>query len=113
LPGSVTVASNATNSPATISLSGDGAPTSSQTVSHSVALTWTPTTSVVAGYDVYRSEVSGGPYSKLDSSIVAADSYTDASVQAGLIYYYVVKSITSAGLQSADSAQTSAAIPTP
>jgi fibronectin type 3 domain-containing protein len=67
----------------------------------------------VAGYDVYRSEVSGGPYSKLDSSIVAADSYNDASVQAGLTYYYVVKSVTSAGVQSADSAQTSAAIPTP
>jgi hypothetical protein len=113
LPGSVTVASNAANSPATISLSGDGAATSSQTVSHSVALTWTPSTSVVAGYDVYRSEISGGPYSKLDSSIVAADSYTDASVQAGLTYYYVVTSVTSAGVQSADSAQTSATIPTP
>jgi hypothetical protein len=113
LPGSVTVASNAANSPATISLTGDGAATSSQTVSHSVALTWTPSTSVVAGYDVYRSEISEGPYSKLDSSIVAADSYADATVQAGLTYYYVVRSVTSAGVQSADSAQTSATIPTP
>jgi len=113
LPGSVAVASNATNSPATISLLGDGAATAPQTVSHSVSLTWTPSSSAVAGYDVYRSEVSGGPYSILDSSIVAADSYTDASVQAGLTYYYVVRSVTSAGVQSADSAQTSATIPTP
>jgi hypothetical protein len=113
LPGSVTVASNATNSPATISLSGDGAPPASQAISHSVSVTWTPSASAVAGYEVYRSEVSGGPYSKLDSSIVAADSYTDASVQAGLTYYYVITSVNSGGLQSADSAQTSATIPTP
>jgi hypothetical protein len=107
LPGSVTVASNATNSPATISLSGAG----TQTASPSVSLSWTPSTSTVAGYNVYRSEVSGGPYSRLDSSIVAADSYTDSTVQAGLTYYYVLTSVTSAGVESADSTQTAATIP--
>ena len=109
LPGSVTVASNATNSPATISLSGDG----TQTVSHAVALSWAPSTSVVAGYNVYRSEVSGGPYSKLDASIVAADSYTDSTVQGGLTYYYVATSITSGGAESANPAQASVTIPPP
>jgi len=109
LPGSVTVASNATNSPATISLSGDG----TQTVPHSVALTWISSTSTVAGYNVYRSGVSGGPYSKLDSSVVATDSYTDSTVQAGQAYYYVVTSVTAAGAQSADSTQASATVPTP
>jgi hypothetical protein len=113
LPGTVTVTSNATNSPATITLSGTGAAASSQAISHSVSLTWNPSPSAVAGYEVYRSEVSGGPYTKLDSSIVTADSYTDSSVQAGMTYYYVVTSVTSAGVQSADSAQTSATIPTP
>jgi hypothetical protein len=108
-PGSVTVASNATNSPATISLSGDG----TQTVSHAVTLTWTPSASVVVGYNVYRSEVSAGPYSKLDSSIVAADSYTDSTVLGGLTYYYVVTSITSASAESANSAQASVTIPSP
>jgi hypothetical protein len=108
-PGSVTVASNATNSPATITLSGDG----TQTGSHSVALNWTSSASVVAGYNVYRSEVSGGPYAKLNSSIVAGDSYTDSSVQGGLIYYYVVTSVMTNGVESADSAQASASIPTP
>jgi fibronectin type 3 domain-containing protein len=78
-----------------------------------VALTWVPSTSVVAGYNVYRSEVSGGPYSKLDSNFVAANSLTDSSVQAGLTYYYVVTSVTSSGMESADSVQTSATIPTP
>jgi hypothetical protein len=108
-PGAVTVASNATNSPATISLSGDG----SQTASHSVALAWSPSTSTVAGYNIYRSGVSGGPYSKLDSSDVATDSYTDSTVQAGQTYYFVVTSITAAGVESAHSTQVSATIPTP
>jgi hypothetical protein len=107
--GNVTVESNATNSPATIALSGAG----SQTSAHFVALTWVPSTSVVAGYNVYRSEVSGGPYSKLDSNFAAANSLTDSGVQAGLTYYYVVTSVTSSGVESADSVQTSATIPTP
>ncbi len=78
-----------------------------------MALTWTPSTSAVAGYIVFRSEVSGGPYSVLDPNIVAADSFTDSTVQGGQTYYYVVKSVTSSGLQSVDSTQTSAMIPTP
>lgn len=105
--GSVTIASNATNSPETISLAGDG----TETVSHSVALSWSPSTSAVAGYNVYRSEVSGGPYTKLDSSIVTADSYTDSTVQGGQTYYFVVTSVTAAGVESADSAQVSVAVP--
>jgi len=108
LPGSVTVTSNAANSPVTVSLSGAGA----QTASHSVELSWNPSTSAVAGYIVYRSEVSGGPYARLDSSVVAGDSFVDSSVQAGLTYYYVVASVTSGGVESADSTQVSATIPT-
>jgi hypothetical protein len=113
LPGSITVASNATNSPATIALAGAGTQTNSQAVLHSVALNWTPSTSVVAGYHVLRSEISGGPYTKLDSNLVTADTYTDSTVQAGLTYFYVVTSVESSGLESPDSVQTAATIPTP
>jgi fibronectin type 3 domain-containing protein len=67
----------------------------------------------VAGYDVFRSEVSGGPYSKLDANLVASDTYVDTTVLAGLTYYYVVTSVTSSGVQSANSAQASATVPTP
>lgn len=105
--GGVTVASNATNSPDTISLSGS----SSQAVSHSVTLTWTSSASAIAGYHVYRSQISGGPYSILDANIVAADSFTDSGVLGGLTYYYVVKSVTPAGVESAASAQAVATIP--
>jgi hypothetical protein len=107
LSGIVTVASSAKNSPTTISLSGDGALTGPP----SVVLSWTPSVSSVAGYHVYRSEVSGGPYQILDSGIVTADSYTDATVAPGITYYYVVKSVSHAGVESADSAQTSATVP--
>jgi len=107
LPGTVAVASNASNSPATISLSGTG----QQAATHSVSLNWTSSTSVVAGYNVYRSTVSGGPYTKLDSSAVTTDSYTDSTVLSGDTYYYVVTSVTSAGVESADSNQVSAIIP--
>jgi hypothetical protein len=105
--GSVAVASNATNSPDTIALSGS----SSQAVSHSVSLTWAASTSSVAGYHVYRSQVSGGPYAILDSSLVPSDAFTDSNVQSGSIYYYVVKSVTQAGIESADSTQVAANIP--
>ncbi len=110
--GSVTIASSATNSPSTITLSGSSA-AQSQVVSHSVALSWTPSTSTVVGYNVYRSAVSGGPYSKLDSSAVATDGFTDLAVQAGQTYFYVVKSVTDTGVESADSNQVSATVPTP
>lgn len=110
--GGVTVASNASNSPATISLLGDGAQASSGAGAHSVTLTWSASASPVAGYDVYRSEISGGPYAKLDSTLVATDTYTDSTVQAGSTYYYVVTSLNSSGAQSADSAQVSATVPT-
>ena len=106
-PGSVAVLSNATNSPATISLAGTG----TQAAAHSVALTWSPSSSSVAGYEVYRSAASGGPYTKLDSALVSTESYTDTNVQAGLTYYYVITAVTSDGVQSADSTQASATIP--
>jgi Abnormal spindle-like microcephaly-assoc'd, ASPM-SPD-2-Hydin len=106
--GSVALASNATNSPLTISLSGNG----TQTVSHSVSLTWSPSTSTVAGYNVHRSVVSGGPYSRLDSSIVTTDSYTDSTVQSGQTYYFVVTSVTALGAESPDSTQVSVTVPT-
>src|SRR5258708_1666693 len=60
--GSVTVASNATNSPAKIALSGDG----THTVSHPVQLTWTPITAAVAELEGERSQQSRAPYTRSD-----------------------------------------------
>lgn len=105
--GGITVTSNASNSPAVIALSGTGvAP-----VTHSVLLSWAPSTSSVTGYNVYSSEVSGGPYSKLTASPVGATSYTDGSVAAAQTYYYVVTAVSSTSGESAYSPQVSATVP--
>ena len=103
--GSVTVASNATNSPS-IALSGTGV----QPVPSSVDLTWSASTSSdVVSYNVYRGTVSGGPYTKLNS--ISADTYADTSVQAGQEYFYVVRSVDGSGTESANSTEVSAMIP--
>jgi len=107
--GSVSVASNATNSPTTIALSGTGV----QLIAHSAALTWLPSTSLVAGYNVYRGTVSGGPYSKLSSSLIALTTFTDSAVQSGQTYFYVVTAVDASNVESAYSNEISAIIPFP
>jgi HYDIN/CFA65/VesB-like, Ig-like domain/Abnormal spindle-like microcephaly-assoc'd, ASPM-SPD-2-Hydin len=106
--GSVSVSSNATNSPTTIAVSGTGV----ATTSYSVLLSWSASASSgVTGYNVYRGTTSGGPYSKVDSSPVSGLTYTDTTVTAGVEYYYVVTSLSSGGSESGDSTQVSASIP--
>jgi HYDIN/CFA65/VesB-like, Ig-like domain len=107
--GSVAVSSDDANSPVTIALSGSG----TQSVSHSVALSWTPNASAVTGYNVYRSVSSSGPYAKLNSSPNADTAFTDSTVQAGQIYYYTVTAVASDGnTESSYSSPVSATIPT-
>ena len=108
LTGSVTVTSNASNSPLVLSLSGAGV---AAAVAHSVSLAWTADSTPVAGYNVHRSTVSGGPYTKVNGSPATAAQYTDSTVQAGLTYFYVVTAVSSTGAESLDSAQVSALIP--
>lgn len=107
LPGSATVTSNATNSPATITFSGTGV----QPVSHSAALNWTASASTVSGYNVYRSTVSGGPYTKVNSTLVTTTSYTDSTVQSGLTYFFVVTAVNSSNVESIYSNEVSGTIP--
>jgi hypothetical protein len=83
-------------------------------VSHSVSLTWTPSTSsTVVGYNVYRATTSGGPYAKVNGSSVAATTYSDGSVASGQTYYYVATAVDSSNLESAYSTQAKSVVPTP
>jgi len=109
LNGTVTITSNATNLTVTISLAG----TAVLPVSHSVTLTLAPNSSNVVGYNVYRSSISNGPYTKLDSPPFTSTAYTDTTVLANQTYYYVATSVDSAGNETGDSNQVSATIPTP
>ena len=63
------------------------------TVAHYVSISWTASTSTVAGYNVYRATASGGPYTKVNSSLVGTTSYTDSTVSAGKTYYYVATAV--------------------
>lgn len=106
--GSVSVLSNATNSPGTEPLSGTG------TQTHGVSLSWTASTSPgVVGYNVYRAIVSGGPYAEANSSPVPNTTYVDSTVQGGQTYYYVATAVDSAGKESAYSNEAQAAVPSP
>jgi hypothetical protein len=105
--GSVTVVSNAANSPAVITVSGVGiAP-----IAHSVFLSWTASPSAVIGYNSYSSTVSGGPYSKLNALPVAGTTYTDNTVSSGVTYYYVLTAVGTNNLESAYTPEVSATVP--
>ncbi|MGQ9702901.1 MAG: FG-GAP-like repeat-containing protein, partial [bacterium] len=44
----------------------------------------------IAGYNVYRSQFSGGPYSKVNSTPIADTTYDDYGISPGITYYYCV-----------------------
>jgi fibronectin type 3 domain-containing protein len=104
--GSVSVVSNASNSPSSLPLTGTGAVSS-----HSVAISWNASTSSVAGYNAYRGNQSGGPYTKLNSALVATNPYTDSAVEAGQTYFYVVTAVNSSGVESPYSNEAQATVP--
>ena len=60
-------------------------------------------------YDVYRSEVSGGPYTLLDN--IAVSEYVDCSVENGTKYYYSVVSKDTSGHISENSEEDTALPP--
>jgi len=85
--------------------------TASPQVAHTVGLSWIASTSAVAGYNVYRSTVSGQSYTRMNGSFVGGLSYLDSSVQNGLTYYYVTTAVDSSGIESVYSNEVSAKIP--
>jgi hypothetical protein len=106
LNGSVTVTSNASDATVTVALAG-----AAVAAAHSVTLGLADSSSGVAGYNVYRSAQSGGPYTRLNSPLVTSASYVDANVTAAQTYYYVGTSVDSTGDETTYSNQVSATIP--
>jgi hypothetical protein len=95
--GSLSIASNATNSPAPESLAGIGTVTN-----YSVSLWWNASTNV-AGYNVYRSTAANGTYAKVNPNLDAGTAYTDSTVASGQTYYYEATSVNSSGQESSRS----------
>jgi len=105
--GKITVSSNATNSPASISLSGMGV----AAAPHTATLSWAPAVTGVTGFKTYVSMVSGGPYVELGAVPSTTPSYTDSSVQSGHTYYYVVTAVNSTNVESLYSNEAAAIVP--
>jgi ASPM-SPD-2-Hydin domain-containing protein len=109
-PGKVTFASDASDASLIANLTGTGTSSGGAT-QHSVTLSWSPSNSSVAGYNIYRGTVSGGPYTLINASLDTATVYTDATVQAAKTYFYVATSVDSSQNESAFSNQTTANVP--
>jgi fibronectin type 3 domain-containing protein len=89
-------------------LAGSGTPA----VQHSVTFTWKASISKnVVGYNIYRGTRSGGPYTKINTALHTSTHDIDYNVRAGASYYYVVRAVNSAGVQSPYSKQAKAVIP--
>jgi P pilus assembly chaperone PapD len=102
--GSITVGSNA--GALSIALAGSGA----QPSSHSVALSWNPSTSVVVGYYVYRL-LADGTYAKINAAPVVLTDYSDTKVLSGQTYTYVVTAVDADNVESDYSDPVLATIP--
>ncbi len=105
--GSLTITSDAANSPLPIMLSGSG----TQSVPQFVTLSWTASTSSVVGYYVYRATQTGGPYTMLNSTPIIEAEYTDFTAVAGQTYFFVVSAVNSSNVQSTYSNEVSVTAP--
>ena len=106
----LTFQSNASNAPTVQALTGNGqAPPS-----HSVDLSWVASgSSGVVGYNIYRRNSSGSYGSALNSSPNASLTFTDNTVSAGKTYFYVVRAVDGNDVESANSNEVQAIVPTP
>jgi hypothetical protein len=81
--------------------------------SRTVSLNWTASSSPnVSGYNVFRTTVLGGPYTKINSSLVVGTTYSD-SVQSGQTYYYVTTAVDTNQVESVYSNVATAVVPSP
>ena len=80
---------------------------------HSVVLDWTAGSSSAVNYHVYRSEMAGGPFQRINSGAITATLYKDSEVVGGGHYFYVVTALNEAGTESAYSGEVTADIPNP
>jgi len=113
--GTVSILSANLTSPEAVSLSGEGVsptpPPPQAATQHTVHLTWDPSSSVVAGYRVYRSTTSGNFYSPLFSTPLNALTFDDSTVTSGDTYFYVVTAVDNNGVESLYSNQATADVP--
>ena len=106
--GSITITSDAENSPATVSLSGSGV-----LPPHAVTIGWTAASPAPFGYNVYRATNPLGPYTELNATPLVTTSFTDITVLPGQTYMYWVTTIDADTVQSVFVGPALATVPTP
>ena len=72
-----------------------------------VSLAWNSVPSA-AGYNVYRSPLSGGGWQKVNSDLLPSPEFMDGGLQNARTYYYVVTAVDGSGNESAYSNEVSA-----
>jgi len=82
---------------------------------HSVDVSWTASTSgTLQGYNVNRSQTTGGPYNKISTTLSTTTLlFTDTTPVSGQHYFYVVTSVSTSGAESVSSTEAAVTIPTP
>ena len=81
-------------------------------VTAEVYLSWSPSGSQgIAGYNVYRSLTTGGPYTQINSGLIVGTNYADQAVQDGYTYYYVATAVNQQQQESSYSNEASASVP--
>ena len=111
----ISLDSSAGATPVTLAVAGSASTSSTSTptstASHSVTLNWTDHSASAKGYHVYRSEMSGGPFNRINQGELDATTYKDTQVVGGAHYFYVVTAVGEDGPESAYSNEVSVEIP--
>jgi hypothetical protein len=111
----ISLDSSAGATPVKLAVAGSASNSSTSTPaaapSHSVTLDWTDNNASAKGYHVYRSEMSGGPFSRINPGELEATTYKDSEVVGGAHYFYVVTAVGEGGPESAYSNEVSVEIP--
>jgi hypothetical protein len=111
----ISLDSSAGLAPVTLAVAGSASnsavPTSGATGAHSVTLNWNNRSTTTIGYHVYRGEVSGGPFARLNQVLLGTTSYKDTEVVSGGHYFYVVTAVAEGGPESAYSNEVAVDVP--
>ncbi len=95
--------SNASDSRLSEALAGTG-------TSPQVRLSWSASSSPVAGYNVYRG-TKPGAYARINTALDTHTAFMDSTVVSGVTYYYAATGVSSSGEESTYSAPVQVAVP--
>ncbi len=76
-----------------------------------VDLSWDASASTVIGYNAYRSDQDGGPYTRLNATVIPILTYAEDTVERGRTYFYVVTAVRADSVESVNSNQAIAVVP--